>query len=163
MPQHKLESGYTMLELLIVLVCIIGLAAVMLYSFVTPVGRQVSINAVTSQISELLDAAHLWRHSNRNYNNISISQLERKVFIPQNWDKRALPNRYTINSFTNNDWFQCSHNNSCVLISVSGVPRVCQFIIKLYETNPVVTFPSYNQCKETPNLNNNKKFMVVYD
>lgn len=160
-PQHTSQHGWTLLELLLVLICVVGLAAILLYSFVTPTDRQASMRAVVSQVSQLVDAAHLWRHDHNNYAGISIDELKNSALISTELNTDKIPNHYQISSFTSSTWPACIHANSCMQITISNIPKACQYVVTLDKSGSITTFPSADTCLNNPNINLTS-FSVVY-
>lgn len=155
------HSGWSLLELLLVLICVIALSAVLLYSFVTPLTRQVSKQDVISRIIQLTDAAHLWRHSKLDYADISVTQLQTQGLLSTDWETSKMQNQYEIQSYASRDFSPCLRRDTCIAISISRIRNVCQYIIALHASNPVTTFPTYDQCINHPSKNS--YFTVVYE
>ncbi len=162
--RRKQQNGWTLLELLLVLVCVIALSAILLYSFITPVNRQVSMRELSSQLSELVNAAHLWRHTNNNsYAGISMDQLKQQGLISEKWNTREMQNQFTIQSLTSQDYVACLRADSCIAITVFPVPKSCEYVVRVNSSGDVATIPSYNQCANNPERFKGKSFIIIYE
>jgi type II secretory pathway pseudopilin PulG len=156
----KHQKGWTLLELLLVLVCVIALAAILLYSFVGPVGRQVSMQQVTANISQLIDAAHVWRHNHSTYERIDIEKLQKKGILSNDWQGGDSSTQYEITGNEDNNFKQCNRYN-CFEIIVTTIPSACDYVNALQGSNPVTTKPDFNQCENHPGLMSS--FKIIYE
>ncbi len=156
---RKRFVGWTLLELLLVLGCIIMLCAILLYSFMGPIHRQASEQQVASKVSRLVDAAHLWRHNHVTYKSISIDSLENVGLLPEYWGNDSLI-KFRIGGQLTITPPQCTHYN-CVLITIQNIKNACYYVIALHDSRPILTVPSYSYCEKHPEYPSNESNLYI--
>lgn len=138
--RHNRQQGWTLLELILVLVCVAALTTVMVFSLMGAISQQQSVLRVSTQLNRLVDAAHSWRHQEISYQNLSsIQSLVDKGVIPDNLSTG--PYRQFAFNVMNSDGggsAQCV-NNQCFAVSFNVPTRSARrYEDNLKATNPVL-------------------------
>lgn len=160
----KQQSGWTLLELLLVLVCVSALTAVLVYSLLGSIYRQQATLRVASSIEQLVDASHLWRQQVTSYAGIDLSALKSQGVLANDWgtaDNRQAQ-KWQLQAYASGTTCQ---NNQCFQVQFDAENRdPCLYVSHLQATKPILTVPTVAQCQQeqqTP-LTTGSTVQVVY-
>ena len=188
----KSIAGWTLIELLLVLICISSLTAVFVYAFVGRIQRQDNSVMVVANVEDLVAAAHNWR-LNQPHAIFNPSQPNQKLttvpayqgmknlgllhdtgYIAPNWIESGTGwlrnglSTYSIGPFTNKPAnpkpkFQyCKSPYSCFQITISDIPHPCYVVNALADTHPKFISPSQPDCISNFDMTRSD-IEVIYD
>ncbi len=148
--RHKnRQKGWTLLELLLVLICIASLTTVMIYSFMSSIQQQKTVLHVSTNINRLVDAAHTWRHQGTSYHGVSLDVLKQQGELPDNWPDDYLTQQKNFNLAVADDKSSQCQNGNCFAITFNtGKRDACLYAKNLVSTGVVTITPSLAFCNK---------------
>lgn len=189
MQNNTRQQGWTLVELLIVLVCVSTLTAILILGIASRVHQQSSILQTTSDVQTLMSAVHTWRQNQdsyqKGYENIdnpsnweskcegnTVSCLANNGYIESN-QKSYFSHRYSVKSSSSGTIPACEAKNSpggqsvtrpCFQITVTEhKPNACDYIIRMHATHTAVdSIPTYKSCINEKKVLSIKKIIFTF-
>lgn len=180
---NKKTAGWTLIELLLVLICVAALTSILVYAFAGRVQQQDNTTMIVSNVDDLVAGAHNWR-LNQSHSKFTggvvtgtpsyvglptISQLSTYGYLAPSWvshRKKWLRNGSSTYSISQVNYarprIHCNTKNSCFMITIKNLKNPCYAVVAIAATIPNSIKPSVKRCQHKPD-NTSKNIRVYYD